>query len=77
VAAGARVVGPVRIAAGAEIEAGAEVGPDAVVNAGARVAAGARVKRAVIWSGATGTGEISDAVVTGSGVVQVDADPGG
>jgi NDP-sugar pyrophosphorylase family protein len=75
VAAGARVVGPVRIAAGAEIEAGAEVGPDAVVDAGARVAAGARVRRAVVWSGATTTGEVSDAVVTGSGVVLVDADP--
>lgn len=75
VAAGARVVGPVRIAAGAEIEAGAEVGPHAVVDAGARVAAGGRVKRAVIWSGATATGEISDAVVTGSGVVLVDAVP--
>jgi mannose-1-phosphate guanylyltransferase len=77
VAPGARVVGPVRIAAGAEIEAGAEVGPDAVVDAGARVAAGARVKRAVIWSGASATGEISDAVVTGSGVVLVDAEPPG
>jgi mannose-1-phosphate guanylyltransferase len=77
VAAGARVVGPVRIAAGAEIEAGAEVGPDAVIDAGGRVASGARLSRSVIWSGATATGEISDAVVTGSGVVLVDADPRG
>jgi NDP-sugar pyrophosphorylase family protein len=69
VAPSARVVGPVRIAAGAEIEAGAEVGPDVVVDAGARVAAGARLRRAVVWSGATARGEISDAVVTPSGVV--------
>jgi mannose-1-phosphate guanylyltransferase len=73
VAAGARVVAPVRIAAGAEIESGAEVGPDVVVDAGARVAAGARVRRAVVWSAATATGEVSDAVVTTSGVVAVDA----
>ena len=72
VAAGARIVAPVRIAAGAEIEAGAEVGPDVVVDAGARVAAGARVRRAVVWSGATATGDVSDAVVTTSGVVTVD-----
>jgi mannose-1-phosphate guanylyltransferase len=71
VAAGARIVGPVRIAAGAEVESGAEVGPDAVIDAGARVAAGARVRRAVVWSGATATGDVSDAVVTASGVVGV------
>jgi mannose-1-phosphate guanylyltransferase len=75
-AAGARVVAPVRIAAGAEIEAGAEVGPDVVVDAGARVASGARVRRAVVWSGATATGEVADAVVTTSGVVTVDAPTG-
>jgi mannose-1-phosphate guanylyltransferase len=74
VAADARLVEPVRIAAGAEIEAGAQVGPDAVVDAAARVAAGARVKRAVIWSGATAAGEVSDAVVTASGVVGVDGE---
>ena len=63
-AAGARIVGPVRIAAGAEIEAGAEVGPDAVIDAGARVAAGARVRRAVVWSGADGDRRTyTDAVV--------------
>jgi mannose-1-phosphate guanylyltransferase len=72
VASGARVVAPVRIAAGAEIEAGAEVGPDVVVDAGARVAAGARLRRAVVWTGATATGQVSDAVVTTSGVVAVD-----
>jgi len=72
VAAGARVVEPVRIAAGAEIEVGAEVGPEVVVGAGARVAAGARLRRAVVWSGATATGEISDAVVTPSGVVGIE-----
>jgi NDP-sugar pyrophosphorylase family protein len=72
VAAGARIVGPVRIAAGAEVESGAEVGPDVVVDVGARVVAGARVRRAVVWSGATATGDISDAVVTPSGVVGVD-----
>jgi mannose-1-phosphate guanylyltransferase len=69
VAVGARIVGPVRIAAGAEVESGAEVGPDAVIDAGARVTAGARVRRAVVWSGATATGDVSDAVVTTSGVV--------
>ncbi len=74
VAAGARIVGPVRIAAGAEVESGAEVGPDAVVDAGARVVAGARIRRAVVWSGATATGDISDAVVTTSGVVTVEGD---
>ncbi len=68
---GARIVGPVRIAAGAEVESGAEVGPDAVIDAGARVAAGARVRRAVVWSGATATGDVCDAVVTTSGVVAV------
>ena len=72
VAPGARIVGPVRIAAGAEIEAGAEVGPDVVVDAGARVASGARVRRAVVWSGATATGEVADAVVTTTGVVAVE-----
>jgi mannose-1-phosphate guanylyltransferase len=71
VAAAARLVAPVRIAAGAEIEAGAEVGPDAVVDAGARIAAGARVRRAVVWSGATATGDVSDAVVTPTGVVGI------
>ncbi len=75
VAPGARVLGPVRIAAGAEIEAGAEVGPDAIVDAGARVAAGARIRRAVVWSGAVATGDVSNAVVTASDVVLVDAEP--
>jgi mannose-1-phosphate guanylyltransferase len=72
VAPGARVVGPVRIAAGAEIESGAEVGPDAVVDAGARVAAGARLRRAVVWSGATATGDVFDSVVTPTGVVAIE-----
>jgi mannose-1-phosphate guanylyltransferase len=72
VASGARIVGAVRIAAGAEIEAGAEIGPDAVVDAGARVAAGARLRRAVVWSGATATGDIADAVVTPTGLVLLD-----
>jgi mannose-1-phosphate guanylyltransferase len=72
VAAGARVVGPVRIAAGVEVEAGAEVGPEVVVDAGARVAAGARLRRAVVWSGAVATGEITDAVVTPTGVVAIE-----
>jgi acyl-[acyl carrier protein]--UDP-N-acetylglucosamine O-acyltransferase len=63
----------VRIAAGAEIEAGAEVGPEVVVDAGARVAAGARLRRAVVWSAATATGEIRDAVVTPTGVVAVES----
>ena len=72
VATGARVVGPVRIAAGVEVEAGAEVGPEVVVDAGARVAAGARLRRAVVWSGAVATGEITDAVVTPTGVVAIE-----
>ena len=72
VAAGARIIGPVRIAPGAEIDAGAEVGPEVVVDAGARVVAGARLRRAVVWSGSTATGEVSDAVVTASGTVGVD-----
>ncbi|HEX3902589.1 MAG TPA: NDP-sugar synthase [Polyangia bacterium] len=74
VAAGARLVAPVRIAAGVEIEAGAEVGPDVVVDPGARVIAGARLRRAVVWSGATATGEISEAVVTPTGVVAIEGD---
>ena len=76
VAPDARLVGPVRIAAGAEIESGAQVGPDAVVAAGARVASGARLTRAVVWSGATATGETADAVVTPTGLVAVDAADG-
>jgi hypothetical protein len=43
-----------------------------VVDAGARVAAGARLRRAVVWSGATATGELSDAVVTPTGVVGIE-----
>ena len=71
----ARVIGPVRIAAGAEIQAGAEVGPDVVIDPGARVAAGARLSRAVVWSGATATGDVRDAVVTPTGVVAVEPAP--
>jgi mannose-1-phosphate guanylyltransferase len=64
VAAGATVIGPVRVEAGAEIAAGATVGPDVVVGAGARVAAGAQIRRSVLWAGAdVGPGEIEDAVV--------------
>jgi mannose-1-phosphate guanylyltransferase len=61
----ARVVMPVRIAAGAVIEAGATVGPDAVIGAGARVRRGARVERSVVWGGAVVEGELDGAVVTG------------
>jgi mannose-1-phosphate guanylyltransferase len=69
VSAGARIVGPVRIGAGAEVAAGAEVGPDAVIDTGASVAAGARVRRAVVWSGSVATGDVTDAVVTPTGIV--------
>jgi mannose-1-phosphate guanylyltransferase len=59
----------VRIGAGAEVAAGAEVGPDAVIDTGASVAAGARVRRAVVWSGSVATGDVTDAVVTPTGIV--------
>ena len=69
----ARVEQPVRIAAGVEIGAAAQVGPDVVVDAGARVAAGARLRRAVVWSGTTATGELTDAVATPTGIVPAEA----
>jgi mannose-1-phosphate guanylyltransferase len=65
----ARLVEPVRIAADVEIGPGAQVGPDVVVDAGARIAPGARLERAVIWSGTTATGALTDAVATPTGVV--------
>jgi NDP-sugar pyrophosphorylase family protein len=69
--AGARVVGPVRIAADAVVESGAEVGPEAVLGAGARVAAGVCVRRAVVWSGVAVTAHLERAVATPDGVVAV------
>ncbi|HXJ19376.1 MAG TPA: NDP-sugar synthase [Polyangia bacterium] len=69
----AHLVQPIRIAAGVEIGAGAQVGPDVVVDAGARVAAGARLRRAVVWSGTTATGELTDAVATPTGIVAAEA----
>ena len=76
-AAGRAVRRAVRIAAGAEVEAGAEVGPDAVIDAGARVTAGARVRRAVVWAGATATGDVADAVATTTGSWRSRAADGG
>jgi NDP-sugar pyrophosphorylase family protein len=69
--AAARVVGPVRIAAGAVVEAGAEVGPEVVLGAGARVAAGTRVRRAVVWPGVAVTADLERAVATPDGVVTI------
>jgi len=63
IAAGARVIAPCRVAAGATVEASAAVGPDVVLGAGARVTAGARIQRAVVWPGATVTGDVADVVV--------------
>ena len=71
IAAGARVTAPCRIAAGATVEAGAEVGPDVVLGAGARGAAGARIQRAVVWPGATVTGDVASAVVMPDATVAV------
>ena len=68
---GARIAPPCRIDTGADIGAGAIVGPDVVVASAARVAAGAHLQRAVVWPGATATGDITDAVVTPTGVVRV------
>jgi NDP-sugar pyrophosphorylase family protein len=67
----ARVMGPVRVAAGAIVEAGAELGPETVVGAGARVAAGARVRRAVVWPGVVVERDLTSAVATADGVVPV------
>jgi mannose-1-phosphate guanylyltransferase len=65
----ARITGPVRIAADVEIGAGAQVGPDVVIDAGARVAPAAHLQRAVVWSGTTVTGPLTDAVATPTGIV--------
>jgi mannose-1-phosphate guanylyltransferase len=67
----AAVTGPCRIEAGAAIEAGAHVGPDVVLAGGARVAAGARVQRAVVWPGATASGDVTDAIVMPDGLVTI------
>jgi NDP-sugar pyrophosphorylase family protein len=69
----ARLVEPVRIAAGAVVEAGAVVGPLAVVCGGGRVAASAEVARSVVWPGATASGKHLGAIIT-SGSVQVAED---
>jgi mannose-1-phosphate guanylyltransferase len=65
VAAGARIVGPVRIGAGAVVEDGATVGPLVSLGAGARVRPGAVIERSVVWDGATVEGEADGVVVTG------------
>jgi NDP-sugar pyrophosphorylase family protein len=59
----ARIVPPVRIAAGAVVEGGAQVGPLVVVSPGGRVAAGAAITRAVVWPGATATGQQTGVVI--------------
>jgi NDP-sugar pyrophosphorylase family protein len=69
--AGAHITAPCRIFAGATVEAGATVGPDVVLGAGARVSPGARIQRAVVWPGATATGDITDAVVMPDGIVSI------
>ncbi len=71
IARGARIVTPCRIESGAHVEAGAEVGPAVVVGTGARISPGARVRNAVIWPGATAVGDVANAIVTPSGVVQL------
>jgi mannose-1-phosphate guanylyltransferase len=71
IAASARVTAPCRIAAGASVEAGADIGPDVVLGSGSRVMAGARIQRAVVWPGATVTGDVVDAVVMADGIVAV------
>jgi mannose-1-phosphate guanylyltransferase len=65
----ARLLDPVRIAAGAAIEAGATVGPDSVVCTGARVAAGAVVEGSIVWPGAVARGEVRGVVLTATGAV--------
>lgn len=59
----ARILDPVRIAAGATVEAGATVGPCAVVCGGGRVARGAHVERGVVWPGAVAQGYCGGAIV--------------
>lgn len=71
IAPGARIDPRCRIDAGARVDAGAIVGPDVAVASGARVAADARLRCAVVWPGATATGDITNAVVTPTGVVRV------
>jgi NDP-sugar pyrophosphorylase family protein len=71
IAAGARLVPPLRIEAGAVVESGAVVGPDVVLGAGARVAAGVRLSRAVVWAGAEVKVDATDVVVTSADIVGV------
>lgn len=61
--ASAHIVPPVRIAAGAVVEGGAQVGPRVVVSPGGRVAAGAVLAHAVVWPGASATGEHTGVVI--------------
>jgi len=68
---GARIVEPVRIAAGAVVEAGATLGPLAVVCGGGRVATDAHIARSIVWPGAIASGRLADAVITPGGVVVV------
>ncbi len=65
----ARILDPVRVAAGAVIEASAVVGPGAVICGGARVAAGAQVVRSVVWPGAVARGNLTDSILTCDGPV--------
>jgi mannose-1-phosphate guanylyltransferase len=67
----ARLQPPVRIGAGAYVGPGAVVGPDVVIGAGASVTAGVRLSRAVVWPQVTVAADVSDAVLTGDGVVAV------
>jgi NDP-sugar pyrophosphorylase family protein len=67
----ARVVLPCRIDAGAVVERGAEVGPDVALGMNALVTAGTRIQRAVVWPGTTVSGDLSDAVATPTGTVEL------
>jgi len=71
----ARILPPVRIAAGAVVEAGAEVGPLVVVSGGGRVAAGAEIARSVVWPGATATGKQVGAVIGPGFVYSAESTP--
>ena len=67
----ATVEGPVRIEAGAVVERDAQIGPLVVLGRGARVTSGVWITRAVVWPGATVAGPVEQAVVTGSGTVEI------
>jgi mannose-1-phosphate guanylyltransferase len=68
VAPGARLEGPLLVAAGAAVESGARVGPGTVIDRDAVVIAGADLEDCVVWPGARAEGRLRGAVVLPEGV---------